>query len=118
MEESRIKTLEELKHLASYHFKMLRPAHSIYEGHIREIKFDGYSDMIGLGVNLIRICLHIVHSDELDNKEIYIGSVLELALQLIPSTELELLDEIYKLKISDVENKEENSKDTSEKQSK
>ncbi|MFH7010870.1 hypothetical protein ACHRV5_03305 [Flavobacterium sp. FlaQc-52] len=117
MEESRIKTFEELKHLASYHFKMLRPAQSVYEGHIREIKFDGYSDMIGLGVNLIRICLHIVQTDELDNRDIYIGSVLELALQLIPSAELELLDEIYKLKISDSEDKGKNTKDTSEKQS-
>lgn len=111
MEESRIKTIEDLKHLASYHFKMLRPAQSVYEGSIREIKFDGYSDMIGLGVNLIKICFHIVQTDELDNQNIHIGSLLELALQLIPSAELELLDEIYKLKISDAMNKEGANKD-------
>ncbi|MNF08253.1 hypothetical protein D3C80_2086270 [compost metagenome] len=43
------------------------------------------------------MCLHIIYSDELDNREIYIGSVLELALQLIPISEIEVLDEIYKM---------------------
>ncbi|MNR10574.1 hypothetical protein D3C85_1268310 [compost metagenome] len=43
------------------------------------------------------MCLNIIYSDELDNREIYIGSVLELALQLIPSAEIEVLDEIYKM---------------------
>ncbi|MNU06268.1 hypothetical protein D3C72_2514080 [compost metagenome] len=53
--------------------------------------------MTCLGVNLIKMCLNVVYSDELDNREIYIGSVLELALQLIPSAEIEVLDEIYRM---------------------
>ena len=97
METEKIKTLEELKDFASYHFKVLKPAKDKEGQSIREIRFYGYTDMTCLGVNLIRMCLNIIYSDELDNREIYIGSVLELALQLIPSAEIEVLDEIYRM---------------------
>ncbi|WP_431244258.1 hypothetical protein ACQ9BO_07805 [Flavobacterium sp. P21] len=107
MTGDKIETLEELKHFASYHFKMLRPAESIYDGDILEIKVSGYSDMIRLGVNLIRMCLHIVHSDALDDREMDIGSVMELALQMFPKAELEVLDEIQKLLLVKSENQNE-----------
>ncbi|OXG05867.1 hypothetical protein BC749_12113 [Flavobacterium araucananum] len=97
METDKIKTLEEFKDFASYHFKLLKPIQDKEGESIREIRFYGYTDMTCLGVNLIRMCLHIIYSDELDNREIYIGSVLELALQLIPRAEIEVLDEIYKM---------------------
>ncbi|KQO33839.1 hypothetical protein ASF10_17460 [Flavobacterium sp. Leaf82] len=97
METDKIKTLDEFKDFASFHFKLLKPAQDKKGESIREIRFYGYTDMTCLGVNLIRMCLHIIYSDELDNREIYIGSVLELALQLIPSAEIEVLDEIYRM---------------------
>ncbi|GAA3757955.1 MULTISPECIES: hypothetical protein [Flavobacterium] len=97
METDKIKTLEEFKDFASYHFRLLKPAKDKDGESVREIKFYGYSDMTCLAVNLIRMCLNVVYSDELDNREIYIGSVLELALQLIPSAEIEVLDEIYRM---------------------
>jgi len=113
MKTAAIQTLEEFKHFASYHFKILQPAESIYHGYIREIKVSGYSDMMGLGVSLIKMCLHVVHTDELDNKEFDIGSVLELALELFPRAELEVLDEIANLLRADTENIKENSKEKS-----
>lgn len=97
METDKIKTLGEFKDFASYHFKLLKPSGDKGGESIREIRFYGYTDMTCLGVNLIRMCLNVVYSDELDNRDIYIGSVLELALQLIPSAEIEVLDEIYKI---------------------
>lgn len=97
METDKIKTQDEFKDFASYHFKLLRPVKDKGGESIREIRFYGYSDMTCLGINLIRMCLNVVYSDELDNREIYIGSVLELALQLIPISEIEVLDEIYKM---------------------
>lgn len=101
MKTDEIKTLEEFKHFASYHFTMLKPAQSIYDGHILEIKLAGYSDMIRLGQNLIKMCLHIVQTDALDNKDLDIGSVMELALQFFPRAELEVLDEIQEMLRSD-----------------
>lgn len=97
METDKIKTLEEFKDFASYHFKLLKPAGDKVGESTREIRFCGYTDMTCLGVNLIKMCLNVVYSDELDNRDIYIGSVLELALQLIPSAEIEVLDEIYRM---------------------
>lgn len=97
METDQIKTLEEFKDFASYHFKLLKPSRDKVGESIREIRFYGYTDMTCLGVNLIKMCLNVVYSDELDNREIYLGSVLELALQLIPSAEIEVLDEIYRM---------------------
>ena len=110
MKTAAIQTLEEFKHFASYHFKILQPAESIYDGYIREIKVSGYLDMMGLGVSLIKMCLHVVHTEELDNKEFDIGSVLELALQLFPRAEVEVLDEIANLLRADAENGKENLK--------
>lgn len=104
MATDEIKTLEELKHFASYHFKMLRPAESNYDGYTLEIKVSGYSDMILLGVNLMRMCLHIVQTDALDNKEMDIGDVMDLALQLFPRSELEVLDEIQGMQRKDSSN--------------
>lgn len=97
METDKIKTLDEFKDFASYHFKLLRPVKDKDGESVREIRFYGYTDMTCLGINLIRMCLNVVYSDELDNREIYIGSVLELALQLFPSSEIEVLDEIYRM---------------------
>lgn len=107
MAADEIKTLEEFTHFASYHFKMLRVAENINDGYILEIKVSGYSDMIRLGGNLIRMCLHIVQTDALDNKEMDIGAVMELALQLFPRAELEVLDEIQELLLK--ENRSNNS---------
>ncbi|WP_144215320.1 hypothetical protein [Flavobacterium anhuiense] len=97
METDKIKTLEEFKDFASYHFKLLKPVQDKDGESVREIRFYGYADMTCLAVNLIRMCLNVVYSDELDNRDIYIGSVLELALQLIPSAEIEVLDEIFRM---------------------
>ncbi|WP_413999143.1 hypothetical protein ACMDB5_00805 [Flavobacterium sp. W1B] len=108
---SEIKTLEEFKHFASYHFDVLTPAENIYAGHILEIKVSGYSDMIRLGCNLIKMCAYITQSDGpyitdlVKDPHIDVSSVLELALQLFPHGELEVLDEVYQLLIDDEVNK-------------
>ena len=91
------KTIEEFTHFASYHFKMLKVAKNSNDGYILEIKVSGYSDMIRLGMNLMNMCLHILQTDALDNKEMDIGAVMELALQLFPRAELEVLDEIQEM---------------------
>jgi hypothetical protein len=108
---SEIKTLEEFKKFASYHFDVLKPAENIYAGHILEIKVSGYSDMIRLGCNLIKTCAYITQSDGpyitdlVKDPHIDVSSVLELALQLFPHGELEVLDEVYQLLIDAPESK-------------
>ncbi len=116
METNKIKTLEDFKHFASYHFKMLKPAENIYAGHILEIKVSGYSDMIALAANLIKMCAYTVQtegpyvSDLVKDPYIDIASVLELALQFFSHAELEVLDEIHQLLIDDAANSYKESK--------
>lgn len=79
---------------------MLKPAENIDAGHILEVNILGYSDMIALATNLIKLCAFAVHmegpyvSDLVKNRHIDIGTVLEHALQLFPYAEIEVLDEI------------------------
>lgn len=110
MKTNEIKTLEEFKAFASYHFAMLKSAENIYAGHILEIRVSGYSDMIGLATNLIKMCAYTVQTEGpyvpnlVKDPYIDIVSVLELALQLIPHAELEVLDKIHQLLIDDSQN--------------
>lgn len=112
---SKIKTLEEFKDFASYHFKILKPAENIYAGHKLEVKVSGYSDMVGLACNLIKMCAYVSQSDGpyitdlVKDPHIDISSVLEFALQLVPLAELEVLDEIHQLLIGDAENQQKDS---------
>lgn len=62
METNKNKTLEDLKRFASYHFKILKPAENRAAGHILEIKVSGYSDMIALAANLIKMCSYTVQN--------------------------------------------------------
>ncbi|PKB18829.1 hypothetical protein [Flavobacterium sp. 5] len=105
MATNEITTLEEFKDFASSHFEKLKPAESIYDGYILKIKVSGYSDMIRVGESLIKLCLHVVHTDALDNKDLDIGSVMELALQFFPRAETEVLEEIHQMLIKDAKNK-------------
>lgn len=109
---SEIKTLAEFKHFASYHFKILKPAKNIYAGHKLEVRVSGYANMVGLACNLIKMCTYASPSDGhyitdlIKDPHIDISSVLEFALQLVPHTELEVLDEIHQLLIDDSENQQ------------
>ena len=113
METNEIKTLEDFKHFASYHFKRLKPAENKYEFHTLDIKVSGYSDIFGLAVNLIKMCIYTAKegNPEINNvvkdPHIDIVSVLELALQLLPYSEIEVLDEINQLLIDDAQNRNE-----------
>jgi hypothetical protein len=112
---SEIKNLQEFKDFASYHFKILTPAENIYAGHIREVKVSGYSDMIALACNLIKMCAYVTQSDGpyitdlVTDRHIDVSSVLEFALQLFPHAELEVLDEVYQLLIDDSANQQKDS---------
>ncbi|KVV14381.1 hypothetical protein ACRASX_02215 [Flavobacterium sp. TMP13] len=105
MPTSEIKTLEEFKQFASYHFKVLDAETNGSDGCVHKIKVAGYSDMMGLGLNLIKMCLEIIQMENLDNTDVDIGSVLELALQMFPRAELEVLDEIHLMLISEAPKK-------------
>ncbi|MFV8342269.1 hypothetical protein [Flavobacterium sp. XS2P39] len=116
METSKIKTLEEFKHFASYHFKELKPVENIDAAHILEIRVSGYSDMIRLACNLVKMCAYVTQSDGpyitdlVKDRHIDVCSVLELALQLIPHEEIEVLDEIHQLLLDDVSSSMKESK--------
>lgn len=105
------KTLDEFMHYVSSHFKMLKQDENSSATPILEVKVLGYSKRIGLACNLIKMCAYVAQphargsTDQLEDPRIDISSVLELALELISQTELEVLDEIHQMLMEDRENK-------------
>jgi hypothetical protein len=103
METSKIKTLEDLKKFTAWHFKRLQPAKTKKDIQILEINVSGYTDMLSLATNLIKMSILAIDANELPitssvvNPFIDVASVLELALQLIPNGEVEVLDELHQI---------------------
>ncbi|MFH7004215.1 hypothetical protein [Flavobacterium bizetiae] len=67
-----------------------------------KVSFERYSDMLGSIRDLLKICLHTLYnsgsqnSGQIKNPEKYLISILEVAVQLLPLTEGEALDEMHK----------------------
>ena len=78
--------LEEFKQSATYHFSILKPGVSIYDGCSREIKMS----------------IEMIHNDNIKNTDFDIRAVLKLALQMFPRAELELLNEIQKFLLNSI----------------
>lgn len=103
MEPNKIQTLAEFKKHAAWHFSMLKPDPKLQAVYSLEIKVTGYSDMLALASNLVKMCVLTVQTEEphmsdlIKHPFIDIGSVLELVLQLIPHGESELLDVISQM---------------------
>lgn len=66
------------------------------------ITFERYSDLLGSIKDLLKICLHTLYnagsnnSGQIVDPTIYLISVLEMAVQLLPCTEGEALDAMHK----------------------
>jgi hypothetical protein len=103
METNEIKTLEDLKNFNAWHFKRLKPAKTKQDTQILEINVSGYTAMLSLATNLIKMSILAIDADEppitslVVNPFIDVASVLELALQLIPHGEVEVLDELHQI---------------------
>lgn len=97
-----IKTLEEFKEYAQKHLNSLKASEKADGFYIVKIEVSSYFDAICIARNLIRACMFVIDPEgaemynEKDNK-INPCDMLDLALQIMPFSEFEMIDEIQKM---------------------
>ncbi|MFD2938513.1 hypothetical protein [Flavobacterium notoginsengisoli] len=83
------------------YFTTLKPNNKKDNQFNANITFGRYSDLLGSIKDLLKICLHTLYNSEsqnsgqIKNPTVHMISVLEMAVQLIPSTEGEALDAVH-----------------------
>lgn len=98
-----LKTLEYLKCFSKKHFRKLKPCRQAKGWYTVEVRVLSYFDAFAIAHNLIKICLMTLENDApeisnaIPNTRIDSRDLLEIALQLMPIDEIEMLDEIHKL---------------------
>jgi hypothetical protein len=98
-----IKSLEEFKEYAQRHLQSLTPCEKPEGWYTVEIRVMSYFDAICIARNLIKACLVVIDPDGAEvsnavtNNRINPCDLLELALQIMPFSEFEMLDEIHKM---------------------
>ena len=95
-----MKNLEDLKNLTAGFLNTLKPTNDEKEIYTAEIKFLNYYELGCVITNMLKLCILAIDQEahkitETDkNSSINVGLILEVALQLFPSDEFELLTTI------------------------
>jgi len=98
-----IKTLDEFKEYAQRHLRSLKPCEKPDGWYTVEVRVVSYFDAICIARNLIKACLVVIDPDGAEvsnavtNNRINPCDLLELALQIMPLDEFEMLDEIHNM---------------------
>jgi hypothetical protein len=98
-----IKTLDEFKEYAQRHLRSLKPCEKPDGWYTIEVRVVSYFDAICIAPNLIKAYLVVIDPDAaevsnaLPNNSINPCDLLELALQIMPFSEFEMLYEIHKM---------------------
>ena len=98
-----INTLEEFKAYARRHLQSLQPCEKPEGWYTVEIRVMSYFDAMSIACNLIKACLVVIDPDGAEvSSAVKINRInpcdlLELALQIIPVNEIEMIDEIHKM---------------------
>jgi len=103
MERSAIKTLTDLKELTDEHFISL--SRHAYKKEVYTASFGvaGYKDLIFVVSDLIKLCIKAIEAEEshdpglIVSPLVNISNILEIAIQLLPIDEAELLDQLRAL---------------------
>jgi len=110
MKTDEIKSLENLKRLADGYLNTLKPTNDKMGFYTAEIKVMNYSELGCIITNMLKLCILALNQDECKISEtvkqsvIDVGLLLEVALQLFPNDEFDLLSEINQVLVSnDVE---------------
>lgn len=110
MKINEIKSLENLKRLTDGYLNTLKRTNDKREFYTAEIKVMNYSELGCIITNMLKLCILALNQDEYKISEtakqstIDVGLVLEVALQLFPNDEFDLLSEINQVLVSnDVE---------------
>ena len=99
METNEIKNLDELKRLTSIYFRTLKPSDNQSKTNIAQIEFMNYSELGYVITDMLRLCIVALNQEankvsNTNKNAIDVALILEIALQLFPLHEMELLSEI------------------------
>ncbi|MGX7668929.1 hypothetical protein [Flavobacterium pedocola] len=105
MKENEIHSLTDLhKYIGNRrYFTLLKPCEHRKESYNVPLQFSGHADVIFTVMDIIKVAILALEADEpydsnhIVNSRINIRNLLEIALQLIPMEEMQLLDEIHQL---------------------
>ncbi|SEO96419.1 hypothetical protein SAMN05444671_3868 [Flavobacterium sp. CF108] len=98
--EKETKNLEDLKNLTAGFLNTLKPISDDEEIYTAEIKFINYYELGCVITNMLKLCILAIDqethkiTETNKNSSINVGLILEVALQLFPMDEFELLSNI------------------------
>ncbi|RYJ45431.1 hypothetical protein [Flavobacterium beibuense] len=103
-----IKKLQELEVFASLltkatEFNMLKPYHNREDMYTAKLFFSGYNDLNLAVMDIVKVCITALYAMEESGDDrklasaLTIAEVLQIALDLMPMEESQLLDNCYKL---------------------
>ncbi|SFD10972.1 hypothetical protein [Flavobacterium phragmitis] len=95
MEMNEVKKLDEIKKLSGLYLNTLKPKDG--KSPSAEIKMLNYSELGSVITNMLRLCILALEQDYGKNKMIDVGLILEQALHLFPTDEMELLDLVQEM---------------------
>jgi hypothetical protein len=103
METIETKNLERLKKLSSLYFNTLKPSNDESETYTVQIKLSNYSELGCVITEILKLCIvaldHDAHKSSytLKNSPINVALVLEMVLEMFPTNEFDVLDEINQM---------------------
>lgn len=103
MNADEIMKLERIGMLSKRLLNTLKPADDKRGMYIAEIRVYDYYELASIIKNLMKLCITAVHYDSVEvpptiaNQHIDVGLILGIALQLFPTDEFELVNEISDL---------------------
>jgi hypothetical protein len=107
MEINETEKMENLRKLTASYFTTLKPCNDKKGSYAAQIKLTNYSELGCVITEIIKLCIvaldHEAHktSDTIKNSPINVSLILEMVLELFPSDEFEVLDDINKMFIAD-----------------
>ncbi|WP_264536228.1 hypothetical protein [Flavobacterium sp. N1736] len=107
MESNEIKNLERLKKISALYFSTLKPSNDKKGGYTAQMKLANYSELGCVIAETIKLCIIALDQDahkvsEINKTQpINVSLILEMVLEMFPSDEFEVLDEINRMFVSD-----------------
>ncbi|WP_119789422.1 hypothetical protein [Flavobacterium anhuiense] len=98
METAEIEKVNYLKKQSAQYLNILKSAE---KGYNAEINVLNYSELGCVITNMLKLCILALENDNYKKPLIDVGLVLEQALQLFPTDEMELLDIINEMQIKE-----------------
>lgn len=110
METNEIKNLENIRKLSVRYFKTLKPVTDKTDMYTAEIRVLNYYELAYVISNMLKLCILALDqeapeiSNTVKNTSINVGVVLEIVTQLLPINEIEFLDEMHQMLMTDSQN--------------